>query len=962
MSENPSKKRSGSETDPLASHPHTDPRESGATCESVAAAAKRSDPQREARLDLVSTYENTCTGCTQPETAWGKESGEKSKVSGGSGLEVKIETHITEDSQEKCIDHNSELQKTRRTVPGTSIMEQFKPLDPKYEEIRYKKGGSLLETMIYKVELNNNEKFVLKSFKMKASDELKRNSILREFYIGRTLGQICENVAKTIEMSQTETADGYVIVEILIEYGGESLHNIKEDAVKPYQIAKQLLETLNLMEDIGVSHLDIKPMNIVWNEKIEMLKMIDFGASVSFYSSPDAIENEIRDYVDRLTGYTALFAPPELLQNKTPRELIPQKADAFYFGMTMISMLLKKNHMSPEAILRRGKTEEDLLMFHTRISEILEKRECGDWIKLILPCLKYHAKDRPTSKSVKRVFDELVSLGKLGSSIVDKSSPAKCIFSGQYKQLGDNYFAMKEYRAAVWYYEKALESENGKTAVVWHYGKALESERESGKISAEICNSLGVAYTELAEYDNARKFLNHSTEIYSELGETSGLSTLYCNLAALDLSLGNKELAMEHYDLAINDLHVPDMAALSSNIGSTFERFGYHETALQYYLRSSDCYEKLGDLPRLAMVYTNAGAAYLGWKKDDEAISMHKRAAETLKAAYKGKPCADLAKVYNNHAVAASAKKDYTGAVELYSRAMNIVRMFYGEDHIDVARIYRNLGACYSLSGDSKMAAECYWYALNIMKRVYGGETHIEVIVCYANLGEVCYKKSDFSNATTFYVKAVSLSKQICGLSRHSAISKAYYGLGLLSEDRQLYGEAAGYYENSIRTYEGPAGPEFARMHCSLAWALKNAGDNHRSKFNYEIALDMYRKHGSSPSELASLYNNLSSVCFSLGLPDEAIKYCESVQKLRPSDSLDYAYSCQNAGAIHTNRGQYEQGIACYQIALPIAERLMPNSPELAELYREASEACLLAGREPEAKEYLVKAAAYPNL
>jgi len=41
-------------------------------------------------------------------------------------------------------------------------------------------------------------------------------------------------------------------------------------------IACQLLSILTLMEELGISHLDIKPLNIVWNKA----KLIDFEISL----------------------------------------------------------------------------------------------------------------------------------------------------------------------------------------------------------------------------------------------------------------------------------------------------------------------------------------------------------------------------------------------------------------------------------------------------------------------------------------------------------------------------------------------------------------------------------------------------------------------------------------------------------------------------------------------------------
>ena len=123
----------------------------------------------------------------------------------------------------------------------------------------------------------------------------KYKAIYREYFIGKTLGAICDHIAKTFDLQEVDICEGQKIrMELLTEYGGVDFLKNELKRGDSIKAGYQLLSALKIMEQRGVSHLDIKPENIVWNAETSCLKLIDFGTSVSFYQSPEKIYEEIR--------------------------------------------------------------------------------------------------------------------------------------------------------------------------------------------------------------------------------------------------------------------------------------------------------------------------------------------------------------------------------------------------------------------------------------------------------------------------------------------------------------------------------------------------------------------------------------------------------------------------------------------------------------------------------------------
>ena len=145
--------------------------------------------------------------------------------------------------------------------PETKIMDSYIHLNPTYKLLgeRYEeKDGKVVEYRRFlKVTLNTGEELILKHLKFSSKDTYKIKLLYREYTVGNILGSLTDGVAKSLNI-QEEVEGSDTIIEILMEYGGESLHDIIRNKLKTgdcFKITLQLLNTLTLMEKINISTL-----------------------------------------------------------------------------------------------------------------------------------------------------------------------------------------------------------------------------------------------------------------------------------------------------------------------------------------------------------------------------------------------------------------------------------------------------------------------------------------------------------------------------------------------------------------------------------------------------------------------------------------------------------------------------------------------------------------------------------
>jgi serine/threonine protein kinase len=128
--------------------------------------------------------------------------------------------------------------------------------------------------------------------------------------------------------------EGPTLEQVVKQYG-------RLDAETVLWIAQRVFNALAYMHQHGVIHGDIKPQNIIIQEKNHMAVLVDFGLAMV---NPTSLSHNI--------GFTELFSPPEQ-QEDSRGPLLPQ-SDFYSLGTTMLYALSAK-----ESMVRARSTPDD---------------------------------------------------------------------------------------------------------------------------------------------------------------------------------------------------------------------------------------------------------------------------------------------------------------------------------------------------------------------------------------------------------------------------------------------------------------------------------------------------------------------------------------------------------------------------------------------------------------------------
>jgi len=790
-------------------------------------------------------------------------------------------------------------------VHHTSIMNQYKEFKPKYEQIY---PGESTTKNIYKVSLNDGRTFVLKAVKVQADQDKKIDTIIREYYITRTFGKMIENVGKVIDMKQTKIdKDGNAIwFEMLFEYGGVDLEKAMneltmEDFVK---ITYQLVNTLAVMEEVGIAHLDIKPRNLVYDKAASVLKIIDFGAAISFYRSPKSVAIFLGENKEKFHEFTKRYSPPELLEDKPQlAKLIPQKIDAFCFGITILNLLFKVTAPSSDLMKR---SYESGIEFHkdfmSRIEDEMKKANRIQWLEIIKQCLSYQPKGRPTFSEIKLKLQEILKCLKY--PIISEGS--NFVYQADQEKIIETFFELNEYEVVIQASKKYL-SERGIS------GNEMRTE--------DIHYYLGSSYNRVGEPKSAIKFLNLSLKDYKKTGEKKMIAEVYKELGYAYLDLGQLEKTIESCNCALESIRNVSggdykESLVYSLLGRAYQISGEYETALKFYTKDMNITKKLYGEEHLNLVttYNNLGSVYKSLGKYETAREFHIKAMNINKKVY-GEEHPDLAKTYGNLGSVYELLGKYETAREFHTKDMNITKKLYGEEHPDLAIAYGNLGSVYESLGKHETAREFYIKDMNITKKLYG-EEHPALAITYNNLGSVYKSLGEYETAREFYIKDMNITKKLYG-EEHPDLAITYDNLGSVYESLGEYETAREFHIKAMNINKKVYGEE----HPALAITYNNLGTVYKSLGEYETAREFYIKamninkkvYEEEHPDLATTYNNLGSVYESLGEYETArefyIKAMNINKKVYGEEHENLAKTYCFLGSVYKSLKKYEDSI-----------------------------------------------------
>jgi len=637
--------------------------------------------------------------------------------------------------------------------PETNIMNPYKNMNPKYELLHYKTNNNISKSLkhqrILKVILDNDVELVLKHMRFRPNDEHIIRQVHREYRIGKLLGPVTEGATYSIDM-QEKKDDEDTVVEILMEYAGDPLNEIIEkEMIKrgdSFKIMLQLLNTLTLMEKIGMSHLDIKPQNIAWHKKTNKVKLIDFGTSSLFYGTKNRVLDKVSK--EKLTGFTKQYAAPEI-KNET-KNVIFQKLDVFALGITFIKLLISEYEIENPIKYKEGGFIDwiDINKMTEKLPELKGIQE------LIGNMLQTSPEDRPSFTELRISFLKFLNETgnvKIEEEAKDESLDAlihleECIRTGSNvdnKNLLTDYGSanlVKMYRRFGLLFQVMENNNMG----IESYNKAIEIYLKNEiKIDPMIDPMLAHLYENLGE-------------LYTEIGNFK--EAINCTINALNIML------RIHGELG------PDTVALYNRLGLIYGEMGYYKTAEKYCTKVLDIRLNVyGEYNlRTANSYISLGNIYNKMGNHSKALEYCEKGLN-IELKLRKKFNFETGFVYNRLGLICSKMGNITRSKDYLNIALEIMLKVFGEQHSNTALIYNSLGIFYFQKGQYKEAEENFNKALNILS----DDQCPFIAAIYNNLGGIYHKIKDNVKAKECFEKSLSIKLKIYG-EQHLLIAHSY--------------------------------------------------------------------------------------------------------------------------------------------------------------------------------------------
>lgn len=243
---------------------------------------------------------------------------------------------------------------------------------------------------------------------------------------------------------------------------------------------------------------------------------------------------------------------------------------------------------------------------------------------------------------------------------------------------------------------------------------------------AGAINTLGLALTELGEYDDAREALSESLRLHeAALGrEHPRVATVLNNLGLAHAAAGDQRQAQHHHqraleidEAALGPEH-PDVATDLNNLGLALQALGDAGSARPLFERALRIVEGShppGDL-RVAVITSNLGLAQHAAGDHEQARAAHERALRLTEAAL-GPDHPGLRNLLNNLGAALQALGDFERAGAAFARALRLAEAALGVSHPDVATALANLGHARLAMGDEAGARRVLRRSLEIMRQ-----------------------------------------------------------------------------------------------------------------------------------------------------------------------------------------------------------------------------------------------------
>jgi signal transduction histidine kinase len=340
-------------------------------------------------------------------------------------------------------------------------------------------------------------------------------------------------------------------------------------------------------------------------------------------------------------------------------------------------------------------------------------------------------------------------------------------------------------------------------------------------------------------YRQARNNIQHSIDLYEDIGDLKSAAAGYHALGRCLFNLGDYNLSLEYYIEALKIREeIGDTAGMKrsyAHLGFVYNRRGNFPLALEHSHKLLALCEATNDVWGIADCYNTIGWNLTNQGDYIQALDYHQRALKTFE---KLDDSIQLATTYNYIGLLYSDLDNYPTAGEYLQRSLAI-RKSLG-DSSTIADCMNNIGLIYEYQGDFPRALEIYFETCDYREKL-GKKSRLGL--CYHNIGNVYYKMDDTARALNYYQQSLAIRTE---LGEKGPMAGSYIGLGNVNLNKGAYDQALINYRNALEIFRESGDKN------NIVICLMNIAQVHFKQLNHPASLEVYTEALRMAEEIGS--------------------------------------------------------------------------------------------------------------
>ncbi|MCD4736550.1 MAG: tetratricopeptide repeat protein, partial [Bacteroidales bacterium] len=285
-----------------------------------------------------------------------------------------------------------------------------------------------------------------------------------------------------------------------------------------------------------------------------------------------------------------------------------------------------------------------------------------------------------------------------------------------------------------------------------------DSENIDNHSLANYSYSLGIAYRNLGENQNALEYFINSLESFRELDNSEGIAKCLNDIGRIFRYHGSYDRSLDYHlrSLSIYDSLYDERGIASTliNAGVVYRNMGYEDKALENYERALDICQRLEDTTLTVNALISIGNVYWYMQDNKKALYFYQEAYSM--AGDENNPGQSTAGILNNIGNVYRQMVDVRKALNYYRRSLAVSTRISDKNMIAVTN--KNLGIIYKIAYDYEQSA---WYlekSKELAEKINLTRIQLEVL---SELSEVYAKMNKFSLAFANYKSYTQIKDSI---------------------------------------------------------------------------------------------------------------------------------------------------------------------------------------------------------